>query len=331
MKMEPRTPTYAPAVPGYQETDSVGMEEGENDLGKAEPKRKYKYRCAFRREKDGMGCTQRSHVKDEILNHFYKYHFERICSGKVFEENLNCVYTTCHESFSTHEKLVKHLHNHDGQGGSMYFIQYLIDGFGKEKNDDIEELKKEKKRDFVELEKEYENYKKDCEIKEEKVKEDLKYYRKKHDASKKKIEEDQISINNLKQEVEKVTEKSKVNEDNLLKLKGVEMMLREEKAELKGKLSLQKDNCEEANSTLERMRKKLSNIGPNNMSCLQKKCSKLERQLEVAKRKLKEKDALLKEKSDEITDLELGAGSDDEVVKPSSTTHGEYVESDDES
>ena len=213
----------------------------------------------------------------------------------------------------------------------MYFIQYLIDGFGNEKNDDIEELKKEKKRDFVELEKEYENYKKDCEIKEEKVKEDLKYYRKKHDASKKKIEEDQISINNLKQEVEKVTEKSKVNEDNLLKLKGVEMMLREEKAELKGKLSLQKDNCEEANSTLERMRKKLSNIGPNNMSCLQKKCSKLERQLEVAKRKLKEKDALLKEKSDEITDLELAAGSDDEVVKPSSTTHGEYVESDDES
>ena len=213
----------------------------------------------------------------------------------------------------------------------MYFIQYLIDGFGKEKNDDIEELKKEKKRDFEELEKEYENYKKDCEIKEEKVKEDLKYYRKKHDASKKKIEEDQISINNLKQEVEKVTEKSKVNEDNLLKLKGVELMLREEKAELKGKLSLQKDNCEEANSTLERMRKKLSNIGPNNMSCLQKKCSKLERQLEVAKRKLKEKDALLKEKSDEITDLELASGSDDEVVKPSSTTHGEYVESDDES
>jgi len=148
---------------------------------------------------------------------------------------------------------------------------------------------------------------------------------------KKKIEEDQIVISNLKQEVEKVTEKSKENEDNLLKMKGVEMMLREEKAELKGKLSLQKDNCEEANSRLERMRKKLSNIGPNNMSCLQKKCSKLERQLEVAKRKLKEKDALLKEKNDEITDLELAAGSDDDITKPSSTTHGEYVESDDES
>ena len=101
------------------------------------------------------------------------------------------------------------------------------------------------------------------------MKEDLKYYRKKHDASKKKIEEDQIAINSLQLEMEKVTEKSKENEDKFLKLKGVEVMLREEKAELKGKLSLQKDNCEEANSTLERMRKKLSNIGPNNMSCLQ--------------------------------------------------------------
>ena len=58
----------------------------------------------------------------------------------------------------------------------------------------------------------------------------------------------------------------------------------------------------------------------------------MERQLEVAKRKLKEKDALLKEKNDEITDLELavGVGSDDEILKPSSTSHGEYVESDDE-
>ena len=92
----------------------------------------------------------------------------------------------------------------------MYFIQYLIDGLGKEKNDDIEELKTEKKRDFVELEKEYENHKKDCKENEEKVKENLRYYRKKHDASKKKIEEDQVLINNLKQEVEKVTETSKV-------------------------------------------------------------------------------------------------------------------------
>merc|ERR1719369_2199819 len=232
-----------------------------------------------------MGCTQRSHVKDEILNHFYKYHIERICPGKVFEENLNCFFTTCHETFSTHEKLVKHMHNHGGNKGSMYHIKYLIDSLEKEKNGEIDKLKKEKKRDFDELEKEYENLKKDYKLKEEKSKEDMKYYRKKHDVSRQKVEDDSITINNLKQELEKSKEKNNDYEDEILKLKGMETRLREEKSELKGKLSLQQDNCTKANAKLEKMRIKYSNIGPNSESCLQKKCSKLERQLEVAKRK----------------------------------------------
>jgi len=333
-KVEPTTPTYAPSIPWYEEKDSEEEEEEDDDdeidPEKSAPKEKYMYRCSFRREKDGMGCTQRSHVKDEILNHFYKYHFDRISPGKVFEENLNCFFTTCHETFSTHEKLVKHMHNHGGNKVSMYHIKYLIDSLEKEKNSEIQELKKEKKRDFEELEKEYENFKKDFELKEEKSKEDLKYYRKKHDFSKKKFEDDKITINNLKQELDMLKEKNKYNENELLKLTGMETRLREEKSELKGKLSLQQDNCAEANLKLEKMRKKYSNIGPNSESCLQRKCIKLEKQLEVAKRRIKEKDALLKEKNDEITDLELAAGSDDEFMKPSSTTNGEYVESDDE-
>merc|ERR1711936_763506 len=166
--------------------------------------------------------------------------------------------------------------------------------------------------------------KKDFNKKEEKLKKDMKYYRKKHDASKKKLEEDQVAINNLKQEVEILTEKSKENGDELLRLKGVEIKLREEKAELKGKLSLQRDNCAEAKLKLDKMTKKYSNIGPNSESYLQKKCSKLEKQLKVAKSRIKEKDALLKKKNDEITDLELAAGSDDENMKPSSTTHGDW-------
>merc|ERR1711909_109373 len=127
------------------------------------------------------------------------------------------------------------------------------------------------------------------------------------------------TINNLKQELEMLKEKNKNHE--------------EEKSELKGKLSLQQENCAEANAKLEKFRKKYSNIGPNSESYLQKKCSKLEKQLKVAKSRIKEKDALLKKKNDEITDLELAAGSDDENMKPSSTTHGdgEYIESDDES
>merc|ERR1712055_769604 len=120
-----------------------------------------------------------------------------------------------------------------------------------------------------ELEKEFDNSKKD-----------VKYYKKKHEASKKKLEEDQVAINNLKQEVEILTVKSKENGDELLRLKEVEIKLREEKAELKGKLSLQRDNCAEANLKL----KKYSNNGPNSEISLQKKCSKLEKQLEVARR-----------------------------------------------
>jgi len=277
-----------------------------------------------------MGCTQRSNEKDEIMNHFYHHHFDRICPGKVFEENLNCFYTACHDTFSTHEKLVKHMHDHGGNGGSMFYIKYLVDSLEKEKKEEMEELKKEKKRDFEELEKEYENSKKACKIEEDKLKENVKYYRKKHEASKKKLEEDQTSINSLKQEVEMLTEKNKEYGDELLKLKGVETKLREEKAELKGKLSLQKDNCAEANSKLEKMRKKYAFTGPNSESRLQMKCSKMEKKLELAKRKIKEKDAMLKETNDKITDLELATGSDDENMKPSSTTHGEYIESDDE-
>jgi len=332
-KVEPTTPTYAPSIPWYEKDPDVEDEEEENELApeKTAPKEKFMYRCSFRREKDGMGCrTQRSHVKDEILNHFYKHHFDRICSGKVFEENLNCFFTNCHETFSTHEKLVKHMHNHGGNKGSMYHIKYLVDSLEKEKNDEIDELKREKKRDFEELEKEYENFKKDYKLKEEKSKEDLRYYRKKHDISKKKVEDDSITINNLKQELEMLKEKNKNHEDEILKLKGMETRLREEKSELKGKLSLQQENCAEANAKLEKFKKKYSNIGPNSESYLQKRCSKLERQLEVAKRRIKEKDLLLKEKNDEITDLELAVGSDDELMKPSSTTNGEYIESDDE-
>jgi len=334
-KVEPTTPTYAPSRPWYEKDSDVEDEEEENELApeKTAPKEKFMYRCSFRREKDGMGCTQRSHVKDEILNHFYKYHFDRICPGKVFEENLNCFFTTCHETFSTHEKLVKHMHNHGGNKGSMYHIKYLVDNLEKEKNDEIDELKREKKRDFEKLEKEYENFKKDYKLKEEKSKENLRYYRKKHDDSKKKVEDDSITINNLKLELEMLKEKNKNHEDEILKLKGMETRLREEKSELKGKLSLQQENCAEANAKLEKFRKKYSNIGPNSESYLQKKCSKLEKQLKVAKGRIKEKDALLKEKNDEITDLELAAGSDDENIKPSSTTRGdgEYIESDDES
>merc|ERR1712098_379815 len=187
--------------------------------------------------------------------------------------------------------------------------------------------KMEKRNDYSELEKEMENLKKDFKTKEDKLRDDLKYYRRKADASKKTIEEHLNSFNDMKNQNEILIRKNEDLEDTLLKSKGSESKLREEKSELRGKLSLQKENCSLANARLEKLRKKCSNFGPNSESNLLKKCSRLEKQLVTARRMIKEKDALLKEKNDQITDLELAGGSDDEP----STTNGEYVESDNDS
>ena len=98
--------------------------------------------------------------------------------------------------------------------------------------------------------------------------------------------------------------------------------------------------------------KKLLRIGPIRESCLKKKCNagswkdswghyKL-LQLEntiieepcgigwfgMGSRRIKEKDVLIKEENDEIADLELADESDDENLKPSSSTHEEDVEFD---
>jgi len=324
-KLEPTTPTYAPGIPMY--FDNQEDDEDREVDNKQSKEKNIRYRCPFRREEDGMGCTQQGTVRDEILNHFYRHHFDRICSGKVFEENLNCFFKNCYETFSTHDKLVKHMHNHGGSESSMYYIKFLIDSLEKEKNDEVRELKLEKRNDYSELEKEMENLKKDFKTKEDKLRDDLKYYRKKADASKKTIEEHLNSFNDMKNQNEILIRKNEDLEDTLLKSKGSESKLREEKSELRGKLSLQKENCSLANARLEKMRKKCSNFGPNSESNLLKKCSRLEKQLETARRRIKEKDALLKEKNDKITDLELAPGSDDEP----STINGEYVESDNDS
>merc|ERR1712098_328125 len=187
--------------------------------------------------------------------------------------------------------------------------------------------KMEKRNDYSELEKEMENLKKDFKTKGDKLRDDLKYYRKKADASKKTIAEQLNSFNEMKNQNEILIRKNEDLEDSLLKSKGSESKLREEKSELRGKLSLQKENCSLANARLEKLRKKCSNFGPNSESNLLKKCSRLEKQLETARRRIREKDALLKEKNDKITDLELAPGSDDEP----SNTNGEYVESDNDS
>ena len=88
--------------------------------------------------------------------------------------------------------------------------------------------------------------------------------------------------------------------------------------------------------------KKLLRIGPIRESCLKKKCNAgirktvgaiIEEPCEIGwlgmgSRRRKEKDVLFKEENDEIADLELADESDDENLKPSSSTHEEDVEFD---
>jgi len=339
-KVEPGLP-YTPALPFYSGEDN--QEEEEEETRAKETKL---FRCPFRKEDTGAPCTRRDSNKDEILNHFYKYHFERICSGNVFEENLNCFYIKCHENFSTHEKLVKHMHDHGGSKGSMFYIKYLIDNLEREKKESVDELKQELKAQRTELETKNQNLvqeheanvegrEKEWKEKEVQLKDDLKYYKKKYDAFKKTSEEDKKAKSELKNEIEKLQNEKKEHKESVLKLKGEVSELKEERANLRGKLSIQRENCAERDSKLEKMAKKCSNFGPNSENALLRKNHRLEKQLEQARRIILEKNEELKKRNDEICKLELTAGSDDEFANPSgpsssttSTGHGEYVESD---
>jgi len=353
-KLEPSSPVYTPELPFYNGDDSE-----ESDIAEdAQNREKRKFRCPFRREEDGMNCNKQDDSKVEILNHFYKFHFARICSGNVFEENLNCFYTRCHETFSTHEKLVKHIHKHDGGKESMFFVKYLIDNLEKEKKDEKNELSMACKAEKMEWEnlldiskQENRNLNenhaiileekmKETNEKESKLKEDLRYYKKRYESSKKKLEDDQkitkdniVKMKDLKQENEEVIREStklkKVHEDSEFLMKGKVSDLKERNAELRGKLSIQLENANELKAKNEQLTHKYGNFGQNNESSLVQRNNLLEKQVELAMKQIKEKNAELRKKDDEILKLTF-AGSVIESSNLNDTTHaqGEYVESD---
>jgi len=355
-KLEPPdSPLYTPSLPYYNGGDDSVEEE---DLENAQNRENRKFRCPFRREEDGMNCIKQDDCKVEILNHFYKFHFARICSGNVFEENLHCFFTRCYETFSTHDKLVKHMHKHDGGKESMFYIKCLIDNLEKEKKEAIDELKvastgeniemkkvleDSKKENFKLVEKlntTFDNKKKEFKEKESKLKEDVGYYKKKYDALKKEFDDDQkigkekdVKMKDLAHENETVksdwSKLDKVHEDSQNLLNGKLSDLKERNAELRGKFSIQQENNIDLNSKLEKMKKKISDFGPDSESSLVQRNNKLEKQLELAKKQIRAKDAELKKKNDEVYRLTF-PGSDDESTKPSNNVNpdqGEYVES----
>ena len=311
-----------------------------------------RFRCPFRRDEDGLSCNIQNDIKTEILNHFYKCHFH-----EFFEENLNCFYSRCYDTFSTHEKLVKHIHKHDEGRESMYFIKFLIDSLEKEKREAIAELNTTYKAEKFELENNLENFKqekqmlvdehssavknmeKESKDMESKVKDDLRYYKKKYEAGKKKLEDDRKTAKELESKMKElisVSEKKseelssvkRANEDSQTQMNGNISDLKERNAEMRGKISIQQETSKKISIKLEKLNRKYSDLGPNNECSVVKRNTRLKKQLEWAKKQIKAKDIELKAKNEEIYRLTFD-GSDDESSKPSNSNHtGEYVEED---
>jgi len=348
---QPDYELYDPVAPNY--SDDEEDEEVEN----TQVRDKKRFRCPFRREEDGLSCNTHNDNKTEVLNHFYKCHFQRICSGNVFEENLNCYYSRCHDTFSTHEKLVKHMHKHDGGRESMYYIKYLIDNLEKEKKEALGELniaykaeKSELENGMEECEKKNEmlvqehssamnDLEKESKKRESKLKDDLKYYKKKYEESKKRaaddlkvVKEKETKIKDLKCEIEKMSKElssvKKSSEDSQNQMKGKISDLKERNAELRGKFGIQQENNQELSTKLDKLNRKYSDLGPNSESALMKRNARLEKQLELAKKQIKAKEALLRAKDEEMFKIAYD-GSDDDSTEPSnSNATGEYVEED---
>jgi len=336
---------YTPTTPNYDD--------------RLEDKREYqkKFRCPFRKEEDGCKCNQKHDNLNEILNHFYKYHFGRISSGNVFEENLNCFYTTCHDTFSTHRKLVNHIHKHEDGKESRFHIKFLIDNLEKETLNttedlkalfqaeklDIENLLTESKKEKDSLVEEHASKLESMETEkiesESKLKGDIRHYKKKCDDAKKRLESTskalevkESALEDLKQKTNNIskdlTNSIMANEESDRKWKVKLNDLHERNAELRGKFSIQQETTQELKIKLEKLNHKFSNQGPNCESSLVRRNAKLERQLEMAKKQIKAKETELKMKDGQIFNLQFD-NSDEEVCNASSINDcGEYVEED---
>eukprot|EP00092_Neocalanus_flemingeri_P059355 GFUD01070916.1.p1 GENE.GFUD01070916.1~~GFUD01070916.1.p1 ORF type:complete len:360 (-),score=118.72 GFUD01070916.1:482-1561(-) len=342
---------YDPVQPCYNDDE-------DNDIEDARRQKK-KFRCPFRREDDGSQCNKDNEKLNEILNHFYKFHFTRICAGNVFEENLNCFFTKCHDTFSTHDKLVKHIHKHEDGKESLFYIKYLIDNLENEKKEGLNELKtvfQAEKRDVEDLlnaaEMANEKLDSDHQTKivdmetesnamEIKLKGDIRYYRKKSDDLKKKNEDGYKKMNEEKSQFEEVKRKNenllkehaakmKTSEEAQTMMKGKISDLKEKNSELKGKHSILQETNKMLNNKLEKLNRKLSDHGPNSESSLAKRNARLEKQLDLAKKQIKAKESELKQKDNQIFKLSFeDEDSLDGSPKPSSTTSKEYVEDSD--
>ena len=156
---DPEEPDFTPVPMSLQSSDGEEDDKDENESHDAavpvvrrassltslvsdEEEEKQMFRCPFKQEQTGKGCNKKDENLNEVLNHFYKFHCERINQQEVFEENLNCFYLACSATFSTHGKLIRHIHQgHENGKRSLFFIQYLQQYMDKMKEQELDKMK----------------------------------------------------------------------------------------------------------------------------------------------------------------------------------------------
>merc|ERR1712223_2109366 len=195
---------------------------GEDDWNKESKE----FRCPFRTEK-GAVCGVYQGRLNEVLNHFYRHHFERTSKESIYEEPLACFHANCHHLIHTHDKLVKHMQTHGHGADSIYFIKYIIDHTELIKNNAVasieiekEKLKKQHEEEKAEMNVKLENALKTAEdskaeAEKEKskltkmvdtAKEDARHYRRKADNTKKEVVRLTSEVEDMKKNLEKLQE-----------------------------------------------------------------------------------------------------------------------------
>lgn len=222
-----------------------------------EGEEKQMFRCPFMQEETGKACNKKDENLNEVLNHFYKFHYERINQQQVFEENLNCFYLACPATFSTHGKLIRHIHQgHENGKRSLFFIQYLQDYMDKMKEKELEKIKndldkamkenlygeKESEEKLKQLEKDHKEKISSKEKEVKKLKSDKSYYKRKYEETKSKLKIEEELIVDVNRKNDRLEQEMEVKQAKCAKLTEDLASQKEKNCEISGKYKVQREN-----------------------------------------------------------------------------------------
>jgi len=267
---DPEEPDFTPVPMSLQSSDGEEDDKDENESHDAavpvvrrassltslvsdEEEEKQMFRCPFKQEETAKGCNKKGENLNEVLNHFYKFHCERINQQEVFEENLNCFYLACSATFSTHGKLIRHIHQgHENGKRSLFFIQYLQQYMDKMKEQELDKIKTDlentmkekssKKREFEEIIKQLEEVISSKEKEVSKLEKDKRHYKRKHEEDKITLKNKEDEIADTTRKIDRLTEDVEVKQAKCAKLTEDLASQKEKNCEISGKYKVQREN-----------------------------------------------------------------------------------------